>query len=126
MQPFPGPILVVDDDSAVRKALKFALETEGLEVRLYESPAALLRDTALPLRGCLVVDYSMPVMNGIELADVLHGRLVELPVILIASRVDAELRRRAQRAGIAWVLEKPLSDSALLDSIRSAFEVGPH
>lgn len=115
-----GPILVVDDDAAVRHALKFALEMEGLNVRLYDGPADLLGDKALPASGCIVVDYNMPAMNGIEMIDALHGRDVELPVILIAGRVNAELRRRAARSGIRRVLEKPLSDGALIDNIRSA------
>ncbi len=116
----PGPVLVIDDDVAVRRALKFALETEGLDVRLYSGPAELLGEVALPAAGCLVVDYSMPAMNGIEMVAALHHRHVVLPVILIAARVDTELRARAARAGIDRVLEKPLSDGALIDSIRSA------
>ncbi|WP_348644585.1 response regulator [Starkeya sp. ORNL1] len=111
---------MIDDDVAVRRALKFALETEGLDVRLYSGPAELLDEVALPAAGCLVVDYSMPAMNGIEMVAALHHRHVVLPVILIAARVDTELRARAARAGIDRVLEKPLSDGALIDSIRSA------
>ena len=116
----PGPILVVDDDLAVRGALKFALEIEGLKVRLYDGPAAVLDDPALPSSGCLVVDYNMPLMNGIELVDALHRRRIDLPVILIASRVNNELRNRAAQAGICRVLEKPLSDGALMETIRGA------
>lgn len=120
---FRGPILVVDDDSAVRNALKFALETEGLNVLLYKGAAELLSEEVLPAHGCLVVDYDMPTMNGIEMIDALHTRHVELPVILIAARVNAELRSRAERAGVRRVLEKPLSDGALMDNIRSALTV---
>lgn len=121
----PGPILVVDDDRAVRNALKFALEAEGYDVQLYAGPAELLRDASLPLSGCLVVDYSMPSMNGIEMMHTLHSRQVRLPAILIAARVDNELRRRAGHAGIGKVLEKPLSDGALMDSIRSVLAFQP-
>jgi len=125
MSAAPGPILVVDDDFAVRRALKFALEMEGLNVKLYEGPAELLNDVALPANGCLVVDYNMPLMNGIELVAALHRRRVDLPVILIAGRVNNELRSRAARAGIGRVLEKPLSDGALMDNIRSALTLPP-
>lgn len=124
MPPLTGPVLVIDDDVAVRRALKFALEAEGLDVRLYGGPAELLGEASLPAAGCLVVDYSMPAMNGIEMVTALHGRHVELPVILIAAHVDAELRARAARAGIRRVLEKPLSDGALVDNIRSALIAG--
>jgi FixJ family two-component response regulator len=121
-----GPILVVDDDSAVRQALRFALETEGMRVQLYDGPAAILAADDLPAKGCLVVDYSMPVMNGIELVEALHRRSVGLPVILIASRVSNDMRARAARSGIRQVLEKPLIDGALVDTIRSALVTSPH
>ena len=56
----PDVILVVDDDAAVRNALKFALEVEGFSVRLYATPEALLAEKDLPAAGCLVIDYRMP------------------------------------------------------------------
>ena len=115
-----GLVLIVDDDAAVRSALKFALEVEGLSVRLYDGPAALLADGNLPRRGCLVVDYRMPGMDGLQLVDTLRARRVALPVILITGRASKQLRRFAEDSGISYVLEKPLSDGALVESIRSA------
>lgn len=113
-------ICVVDDDAAVRNALKFALEIEGLDVRAYDGPISLLNDLNLPPSGCLVVDYRMPVMDGLELISVLRSRGVDAPAILITGRADKELRARAQGLNVQYVLEKPLPDSALLNSIRSA------
>ncbi len=115
-----GLVLIVDDDAAVRSALKFALEVEGLSVRLYDGPAALLADIELPRCGCLVVDYRMPGMDGLQLVDALRARNVALPVILITARASKQLRRCAENSGIDYVLEKPLSDGALVESIRSA------
>jgi len=116
----PGPVIVVDDDAAVRQSLKFALELEGMNVRLYESGDELLADPELPTNGCLVVDYYMPTMNGVELMDKLHRRLVKLPAILITARATDDMRRRAARSGFSQVIEKPLEDSTLFDSIRGA------
>ncbi|WP_409513830.1 MULTISPECIES: response regulator transcription factor [Methylobacterium] len=113
-------MLVVDDDAAVRNSLKFALELEGLDVRLYEDGAALLRDAALPRTGCLVVDYWMPGMDGLELVGRLRDRDVALPAILITARPTGDLRHRASRAGFHGVVEKPLEDGTLLDGIRDA------
>jgi two-component system, LuxR family, response regulator FixJ len=117
-----GSVIVVDDDAAVRNSLKFALELEGLTVRAYEDADALLADAALPTKGCLIVDYYMPTMNGVDLVKCLRRRHVDLPAILITAKATDEMRRNAARAGIRQVLEKPLEDSSLVDSIRGALE----
>ena len=115
-----GPVLVVDDDAAVRQSLKFALEQEGLEVRLYGSGAQLLADGELPSAGCLVIDFAMPDMDGIVLLDRLRERKVDLPAILISSPASPRLRERALRVGFRLVLEKPLEDGALLEGVTGA------
>jgi two-component system response regulator FixJ len=116
----PRTVLIVDDDAAVRSALKFALEVEGFEVRLYAGPEVLLADADLPRCGCLVIDYRMPVMDGLELIGALRKRHVSMPAILITGRANNELRRLAAKWGASQVLEKPLSDGALVESIRQA------
>lgn len=113
-------ILVVDDDAAVRASLKFALEVEGFQVRLYDRGSALLADANMPERGCLVVDYRMPDIDGIELIERLREINVTLPVVLISGRVTKQLRTVAHRLGLAAVLEKPLTGSVLIESIRAA------
>ena len=117
-------VLIVDDDAAVRGALKFALGAEGFDVRDYGGPVALLSDSNLPKIGCLVVDYHMPIMNGLELVAALRARNVDAPVIIITGRVDKELGARAAKLGIGRVLEKPLPDGALVAAIRSALTTG--
>jgi two-component system response regulator FixJ len=113
-------VVVVDDDAAVRAALKFALEVEGFNVLLYDGPRAILAADKLPERGCLVVDYRMPAIDGIELIVELRRRNVVLPAILISARVTKGLRDLARGSGLTRVLEKPLSDSALVENIRDA------
>jgi FixJ family two-component response regulator len=120
MLPASDTVLIVDDDAAVRAALKFALEVEGFRVQLYDGPRALLADTRLPTRGCLVIDHHMPEIDGIELAMELRHRNVALPVILISGRMNEQLRSRAQRSGLTRILEKPLSDAGLVEHIRAA------
>jgi len=120
MSIIPGPVIVVDDDAAVRQSLKFALELEGMNVRVYASGVELLAEPDLPAEGCLVVDYYMPSMNGVELMDKLRRRMVRLPAILITARATDDMRTRAVRSGFRQVIEKPLEDSTLLDSIRGA------
>ena len=120
MSPASGTVLVVDDDAAVRAALKFALEVEGFQVQLYDGSRALLADTKLPARACLVIDYHMPEIDGIDLAKKLRHRHVALPIILISGRMNEQVRRRAQRSGLTRILEKPLSDAALVENISAA------
>ena len=115
-----GTVLVVDDDAAVRAALKFALEVEGFHVRVYEGPQALLDAGDLPEHACLVIDYRMPELDGIELVDALRRRDVTLPAILISGRVSKQLQTLARRSGLTRVLEKPLSDATLVENIRGA------
>lgn len=119
----PGPVIIIDDDAAVRDSLKFALELEGLNVRLYEGGEELLADRDLPAHGCLVVDYYMPAMNGVELINRLRGRHVDLPAILITAKATQDMRDSAARSGVRQVLEKPLEDGTLVDSIRHVLSV---
>jgi FixJ family two-component response regulator len=120
MSHFNGPVIVVDDDDAVRNSLKFALELEGLSVRVFRDGPELLAEPNLPLNGCFVIDYNMPGMTGIELVRRLRQREIDSPAILIASQVTDDLHGRAARSGFRSVLEKPLHDSDLLDSIHAA------
>jgi FixJ family two-component response regulator len=115
-----GSVIVVDDDDAVRHSLKFALELEGLAVRLFKDGPEMLAEPDLPESGCLVVDYTMPGMNGIELMHQLRQRHINYPAILITSHASDDLQGCAARSGFRKVLEKPLQDGALLDTIHAA------
>lgn len=119
-----GTVLVVDDDAAVRAALKFVLEIEGFRVRLYDGPEAVLAAADLPRRGCFVIDYLMPRLDGIQLVEALRRRDVTLPAILITTQVSQQLCRLAERSGLRCVLEKPLSDATLVENIRGAMSAG--
>jgi len=111
-------VLVIDDDSAVRNSLKFALEVEGFSVQVYSTGAALLKEE-MPESGCLVADYYLPEMNGLDVIELLRERDVKLPAILITSHPTAAIRSRARSAGVRLV-EKPLLNDALFRCIRSA------
>jgi FixJ family two-component response regulator len=116
--PAKSVVLVVDDDPAVRNSLKFALEVEGFAVKLYPSGAAALADNDMPANGCLVADYNLPGMSGLDLIERLRERDVRLPAILITSHPTPAIRRRAASAGVR-LIEKPLLNDALFQCIRA-------
>jgi two-component system, LuxR family, response regulator FixJ len=105
-------ILVVDDDAAVRQSMKFSLEVEGFSVRTYADGGELLNETTLPRFGCLVIDYHLPALNGLEVLRQLRNREVRLPAIVITSHPSRTVRERAAAAG-ASIVEKPLFNHAL-------------
>jgi len=113
-------IALVIDDSAVRGALKFVLELEGLNVRLYEDLAAMLVNSDLARCGCMVVDHRMPSMDGLALVEILRARNIAVPVIVITGYAGKELRHRAAKAGVHLILQMPIMDRSLLDGVFSA------
>jgi FixJ family two-component response regulator len=114
-------ILVLDDDAAVRNSLKFSLGVEGFEVRTYSGGNELLNEASLPLLSCLVVDYHMPGMNGLDLVARLRDRDISIPAILITVHPTDGLRHRAAAAGVP-IVEKPFLGNQLLDCIRAALD----
>ncbi|HET9903124.1 MAG TPA: response regulator [Xanthobacteraceae bacterium] len=118
--PSPPPaVLVVDDDSALCAALSFSLQIENYAVQTYTCAADLLAEKEVPRHGCMVVDYKMPDMNGLDLVARLRERGVTLPAILITGSPPEAVRRRAAQAGIT-VVEKPLFGDSLAEAIRAA------
>jgi len=114
----PKPLIVViEDDPAVRNSLKFSLEIEGYAVRLYADGGDLLEHRRLPCADCLVVDYNLPHLTGLEVIGQLRDRRIHAPAILITSNPNRNLLDRAAVAG-ARVVEKPLLGDALIEGIR--------
>ena len=116
-------VVIVEDDPAVRSALKFSLEIEGFEVRTYASGIDLLDARDVCVGGCLVIDQRMPEMSGLDLIATLRDRLISAPAILITSHPNAWVRKRAAEAHVP-IIEKPLLGNALVDRIRQAFAPG--
>src|SRR4029078_12154155 len=92
----PAPVVyVVDDDTDVLGSLRFLLETDGFDVRTFRSGAALLN--AIVAQGeayCFVIDYKMPAMSGIDLANRLRKRDVATPIILITGYPDLNISQK--------------------------------
>jgi len=119
-----GLIVVVDDDAAVCKSLKFALEIEGFVVQTYASGEDLLKEAGLQSCRCFIIDQKLPGMDGVDLIARLRDRNITAPAILITTHPGQMVRRRAASAGIP-IVEKPLLGNTLLDSIRQVVTQPP-
>ena len=112
---------MLDDDSAVRNSLKFSLGIEGFEVHTYSNAKDLLNEERLLASSCLIVDYHMPAMNGLEVVTKLRERRSSMPAILITGHPDTNIRQRAAAAGVV-LIEKPFRGTSLIDCVHAAVE----
>ena len=115
-------VYVVDDDTDVLGSLRFLLETDGFDVRTFRSGVALLNEIASCEVDCFVIDYKMPAMSGIELANRLRNRDTDTPIILITGYPDESILEKAAAAGIHHVLLKPHLAASLVSRIRGAIQ----
>lgn len=116
-------VFLVDDDEAIRLSLSRALSKRGFVVEPFDSASAFLDsyDPAVP--GCLVLDYGMPGMNGLELQSELTRRGHAIPVIFITGHGGVPESVTAMKGGALDFLEKPFRQAVLIERIQSAFEV---
>jgi two-component system response regulator FixJ len=110
-------VFVIDDDMAVRNALRFLLKTAGYTVDVFPSALSFLKDYDPRRGGCLLLDVRMPLMTGIELQQQLNIRGWRIPVIFITGHGTISLAIAAMKAGAYDFIEKPLREDALLESI---------
>ena len=108
-------ITIIDDDPAVLDSTRFLLEVYDFEVLTYRSGLEFLAEG--PDMDCLIVDYQMPGMNGLEFLSELRKCGNEAPAIMMSATVSPTLQRQAAELGIKRVLEKPLSNQELLRAI---------
>ena len=109
-------ISVVDDDEAVRDAIRGLLVMHGLDVEDFGSAAEFVRGYAKPAQGCLILDQHLPQRSGLDFLASAEGRDLGIPVILITGHGDENIKRRAAQAGAAY-LEKPLRRKNLIDML---------
>ena len=117
-------VYLVDDNDGFRDSTAWLLETAGFEIESYPSGAAFLDAYAGHRHGdaseCLVSDIRMPEMSGLQLQDELKRRGIQLPVVFVTAHGDVPLAVEAMRKGASNFLEKPFSEEALVDALRSA------
>src|SRR5579871_2592001 len=115
-------VFVIDDDEAVRNALRLLLKSVGLPVRTFVSAQEFLPSYDVRQPGCLVLDIRMPGMSGLELQEQLTLRGATIPVIFITGHGDIPMAVEAMQHGAFDFLQKPFRDQDLLDRLQRALE----
>jgi FixJ family two-component response regulator len=119
-------VSVVDDDRAARDSVCAVIESAGYRTAAYESGETFLNRSDLTHPGCLVIDYRLPGLSGLEIQDKLRRDRVRIPVILISGFADVPIAVKAMQQGAVTLLQKPYSQEDLLNAVTRAFELDEH
>jgi FixJ family two-component response regulator len=117
----PAIVFVVDDDISVRESLELLIKSAGWHPDLFASAREFLARPRPTVPCCLVLDVSLPGLNGLELQQQLAER-GDMPIIFITGYGDVPMSVRAMKAGAIEFLTKPFKDDVLLEAIRQAIE----
>jgi FixJ family two-component response regulator len=115
-------VFVIDDDKAVRLAIKNVLESVGLGAQAFASPREFLKSECADAPGCLVLDVRLPGASGLDFQNELAAAKVEIPIIFITGHGDIPMSVQAMKAGAVDFLTKPFRDQDLLDAVHKAME----
>jgi len=116
-------VFLVDDDTAVRVTLGRALSKRGFRVEIFDSATSFLNYYTEPHPGCLILDLSMPVINGLQLQSKLLKLGFTIPIIFITGHGVNPQTEQALKAGALDFFEKPLKLNILSERIQHAFEI---
>lgn len=122
MTPATPIVFVVDDDISVRESLQLLIQCEGWHPETFASAQEFLDRPRSLVPSCLVLDVSLPGLNGLDLQKRVAAERPDMPIIFITGYGDVPTTVQAMKAGAVEFLTKPFSDDALLNAIRQAVE----
>ena len=114
-------VFVVDDDVSVRESLELLISFAGWQPATFASAREFLARPRALTPSCLVLDVSLPDLNGLDLQELVADR-VDMPIIFITGHGDIPMTVRAMKAGAVEFLTKPFDDEVLLSAIRQGLE----
>ena len=121
--PHATPIVfVVDDDISVRESLELLIRCAGWTAETFASAQEFLSRPRVPAPSCLVLDVSLPGLNGLELQQRVAAERNDMPIIFITGHGDVPMSVQAMKAGAVEFLTKPFGDNVLLTAIRNAID----
>lgn len=115
-------VFIVDDDISVRESLELLVRSEGWLAETFESAQKFLARARALTPSCLVLDFSLPGLNGLELQKRVASERTDMPIIFITGHRDVPLTVQAMKGGAVEFLTKPFSNDVLLTAIRHAIE----
>jgi FixJ family two-component response regulator len=119
----PKPIVfVVDDDVSVRESLELMIKFAGWQPETFASAGEFLARPRTSLPSCLVLDISLPDLNGLELQKMIASERTDMPIIFITGHGDVPMTVKAMKGGAVEFLTKPFDDEVLLSAIRHAIK----
>ena len=113
-------VFVVDDDVSVRESLELLIKFEGWQPETFACAEDFLAHPRTTTPSCLVLDVSLPDLNGLELQKLVGSERTDMPIIFITGHGDVPMTVQAMKAGAVEFLTKPFDDEALLTAIRHA------
>jgi len=118
----PPTVFVVDDDVSVRESLDLLFRTAGWRSLTFASAEEFLAHPRALTPSCLVLDVTLPELDGLELQRRVAVDRIEMPIIFITGYGDVPMSVRAMKAGAFEFLTKPIDDEILLAAVREAFD----
>src|SRR5256885_5961902 len=115
-------VFVVDDDISVRESLELLIRCAGWQPETFASAQEFLARPRVFAPSCLVLDVSLPGLNGLDLQKRVAVERTDMPIIFITGHGDVPMTVQAMKAGAVEFLTKPFGDDALLTAIRNAIE----
>ena len=115
-------VFVVDDDISVRESLELLIRHAGWQPETFESAQEFLCRPRAVIPSCLILDITLPGLNGLDLQKRVAGDRSKIPIIFITGYGDVPMTVQAMKAGAVDFLTKPFSDTALLSAIKSAIQ----
>jgi len=114
-------VFIVDDDVSVRESLEWLIRCAGWQPETFSSAQEFLKQPRVNVPSCLVLDVSLPDLNGLDVQKRVVDRS-DMPIIFITGYGDVPMTVRAMKAGAVEFLTKPFDDDVLLGAIRNAIE----
>ncbi len=106
-------VFLIEDDEAVRASMRTLLEASGYCVKDFPTAEQLLAEEDARQARCIITDYHLPGISGLDMIETLRAQGVATPAIIVSGN-GKDLVARASRAGVAAVLRKPMAAEALI------------